>query len=68
MSSNIRRKNGRKKVANQYMPQILRTVGDPPACLINASVTYVGNNEIYAFGGFDQYSDEGQYSTGVIFS
>jgi hypothetical protein len=26
--------------------------------LVNASVTYCGNNQIYAFGGFDQYTDE----------
>ncbi|KAF2155402.1 galactose oxidase [Myriangium duriaei CBS 260.36] len=41
-----------------YMPKIITTVGQRPACLVNASVTYVGNDEIYAFGGFDQYSDE----------
>jgi hypothetical protein len=42
-----------------YRPQIVTTVGVRPACLVNASVTYVGNNEIYAFGGFDQFTDEG---------
>jgi N-acetylneuraminic acid mutarotase len=41
-----------------YKPQIITTVGVRPACLVNASVTYVGNDQIYAFGGFDQYTDE----------
>lgn len=41
-----------------YRPKITRTVGQRPACLVNASVTYCGNNQIYAFGGFDQYTDE----------
>ncbi|KAL3425110.1 kelch domain-containing protein [Phlyctema vagabunda] len=41
-----------------YRPRITRTVGQKPACLVNASVTYCGNNQIYAFGGFDQYTDE----------
>jgi len=41
------------------MPKIITTVGQRPACLVNASVTYVGNDQIYAFGGFDQYTDEG---------
>lgn len=36
----------------------MTTVGQRPACLVNASVTYVGNDHIYAFGGFDQYTDE----------
>lgn len=40
------------------MPKIITTVGQRPACLVNASVTYVGNDQIYAFGGFDQYTDE----------
>lgn len=43
-----------------YRPKIITTVGARPACLVNASVTYVGNDQIYAFGGFDQYTDEGQ--------
>lgn len=42
------------------MPKIITTVGQRPACLVNASVTYVGNDQIYAFGGFDQYTDEGR--------
>lgn len=41
-----------------YHPQVTRTLGQRPACLVNASVTYCGNNQIYAFGGFDQYTDE----------
>lgn len=43
---------------NAYRPQIITTVGARPACLVNASVTYVGDDQIYAFGGFDQYTDE----------
>ncbi|KKA29160.1 hypothetical protein TD95_004024 [Thielaviopsis punctulata] len=41
-----------------YRPTVTRTDGQRPACLVNASVTYCGNNQIYAFGGFDQYTDE----------
>jgi hypothetical protein len=41
-----------------YRPSVIRTLGQRPACLVNASVTYCGNNQIYAFGGFDQYTDE----------
>ncbi|KAF2090983.1 galactose oxidase, partial [Saccharata proteae CBS 121410] len=43
---------------DNYKPKIVTTVGAKPACLVNASVTYVGNDQIYAFGGFDQYTDE----------
>ncbi|KAL6713816.1 hypothetical protein ACLMJK_008310 [Lecanora helva] len=43
---------------DSYKPKISRTCGQRPACLVNASVTYCGNNQIYAFGGFDQYTDE----------
>ncbi|KAL2258589.1 hypothetical protein VTK26DRAFT_8059 [Humicola hyalothermophila] len=43
---------------DNYRPKITRTLGQRPACLVNASVTYCGNNQIYAFGGFDQYTDE----------
>ena len=46
---------------DSYKPKIARTCGQRPACLVNASVTYCGNNQIYAFGGFDQYTDEGFY-------
>jgi len=42
------------------MPKIITTVGQRPACLVNASATYVGNDEIIAFGGFDQFTDEGK--------
>jgi len=49
----------KKGTSDGYKPKIITTVGARPACLVNASVTYVGNDEIYAFGGFDQYTDEG---------
>ncbi|ODA77551.1 hypothetical protein RJ55_07180 [Drechmeria coniospora] len=45
-------------VADGYRPKITRTLGQRPACLVNASVTYCGSNQIFAFGGFDQYTDE----------
>ncbi|KAF2401641.1 kelch repeat protein [Trichodelitschia bisporula] len=48
----------RKSSQDSYTPKIITTVGARPACLVNASVTYVGNDQIYAFGGFDQYTDE----------
>ncbi|KAL9057329.1 MAG: hypothetical protein Q9162_002403 [Coniocarpon cinnabarinum] len=48
----------RSRPPESYKPKIISTVGQRPACLVSASVTYVGNNEIYAFGGFDQYTDE----------
>ena len=48
----------RPRHQESYKPRIISTVGQRPACLVSASVTYVGNNEIYAFGGFDQYTDE----------
>lgn len=51
-------KGSRRRPAEPYMPKIITTVGQRPACLVNASVTYVGNDLIYAFGGFDQYTDE----------
>jgi hypothetical protein len=50
----------RKSAAEGYKPKMISTVGAKPACLVNASVTYVGNDQIYAFGGFDQYTDEGE--------
>ncbi|KAF7558298.1 hypothetical protein G7046_g5865 [Stylonectria norvegica] len=49
---------GRTVVADGYRPKVTRTLGQRPACLVNASVTYCGNNQIFAFGGFDQYTDE----------
>lgn len=36
-------------------------IGARLACLVNASVTVCGEDAIYAFGGFDQYTDEGVY-------
>ena len=50
----------RRAGSDNYKPTLLRTCGSKPACLVNASVTYCGNNQIYAFGGFDQYTDEGR--------
>lgn len=47
-----------RPVADGYRPKVTRTLGQRPACLVNASVTYCGNNQIFAFGGFDQYTDE----------
>jgi hypothetical protein len=47
-----------RSMADGYRPRITRTLGNRPACLVNASVTHCGNNQIYAFGGFDQYTDE----------
>jgi len=47
-----------RPAADGYRPKITRTLGQRPACLVNASVTYCGNNQIFAFGGFDQYTDE----------
>lgn len=51
--------NARRGSGDGYRPGVKRAVGQTPACLVNASVTYCGNNQIYAFGGFDQYTDEG---------
>jgi hypothetical protein len=51
-------KGSRRQSTEPYLPKIITTVGQRPACLVNASVTYVGNDCIYAFGGFDQYTDE----------
>ena len=48
----------RSRSTDGYRPKVVRTMGQRPACLVNASVTYCGNNQIYAFGGFDQYTDE----------
>ncbi|KAI9932082.1 Kelch domain containing [Aspergillus wentii] len=41
-----------------YRPSTRKLQGHVPACLVNASVTYYTNDLIYAFGGFDQYTDE----------
>lgn len=43
-------------------PKLETAVGQVPICLVNASITYCGNNEIYAFGGFDQETDEGSFN------
>src|SRR5258706_11209746 len=43
---------------DRYRPKVTRTLGQRPACLVNATVTYCGNNVIYAFGGFDAFTDE----------
>lgn len=43
-----------------FRPRVKKAVGQLPACLVNASVTYCGNNQVYAFGGFDQFTDEGK--------
>lgn len=51
-----------KGAGDNYKPKIVRTCGQRPACLVNASVTYCGNDQIYAFGGFDQYTDEGKHT------
>ncbi|KAF1988669.1 galactose oxidase [Aulographum hederae CBS 113979] len=48
----------RRNSSEGYKPKIVTTVGARPACLVNASATYVGNDQIYVFGGFDQYTDE----------
>ncbi|CAN9332780.1 unnamed protein product [Alternaria sp. RS040] len=49
---------GRRSAVEGYKPKMISTIGAKPACLVNASVTYVGDDQIYAFGGFDQYTDE----------
>lgn len=56
-----------KGTGDNYKPKIARTCGQRPACLVNASVTYCGNDQIYAFGGFDQYTDEGKHHLGFHF-
>lgn len=47
-----------RPMSDGYRPRVIRTLGQLPACLVNASVTYCGNNQIYVFGGFDDYTDE----------
>ena len=37
-------KNSRRRTGEPYMPKIITTVGQRPACLVNASVTYVCNH------------------------
>ncbi|KAJ5388422.1 hypothetical protein N7509_010963 [Penicillium cosmopolitanum] len=48
---------GRQPVAD-YRPGVKKALGHVPACLVNASVTFCNNDHIYAFGGFDQFTDE----------
>lgn len=50
--------SGRSIEQSVKKPTIRKTTGSKPACLVNASVTYCGNDQIYAFGGFDQFTDE----------
>ncbi|BCS26294.1 Kelch motif domain protein [Aspergillus puulaauensis] len=50
--------NSRHRGSVDSRPNIRKVQGHIPACLVNASVTYCGNDHIYAFGGFDQYTDE----------
>ncbi|BAE57672.1 hypothetical protein BDV35DRAFT_380080 [Aspergillus flavus] len=49
---------GGRRGSTDYRPSIKKAQGHIPACLVNASVTYCNNDQIYAFGGFDQYTDE----------
>ncbi|KAI9803610.1 MAG: hypothetical protein M1825_001953 [Sarcosagium campestre] len=49
---------GRRVGEDAYWPTVLNTTGHMPACLVNACLTYCGDDQIYAFGGFDQYTDE----------
>ena len=56
-----------KGTGDNYKPKIVRTCGQRPACLVNASVTYCGNDQIYAFGGFDQYTDEGKPRSAIFY-
>lgn len=51
----------RRASTEGYRPKIAKTTGQRPACLVNASVTFCGNDQIYAFGGFDQFTDEGTF-------
>lgn len=51
--------SGGRRSSADYRPSIRKAQGHVPACLVNASVTYCNNDQIYAFGGFDQYTDEG---------
>ncbi|KAF9883704.1 hypothetical protein FE257_003042 [Aspergillus nanangensis] len=47
-----------RRGSTDYRPSIRKANGNVPACLVNASVTYCNDDQIYAFGGFDQYTDE----------
>ncbi len=48
----------RRQSSEGHRPKMCKATGQKPACLVNASVTYCGDNQIYAFGGFDQFTDE----------
>ncbi|KAL2824165.1 hypothetical protein BDW59DRAFT_89068 [Aspergillus cavernicola] len=50
--------SGRRRGSADSRPSIRKAQGHIPACLVNASVTCCDNDQIYAFGGFDQYTDE----------
>ncbi|KAE8151021.1 hypothetical protein BDV25DRAFT_129115 [Aspergillus avenaceus] len=50
--------SGGRHGSTDYRPSIKKAQGHIPACLVNASVTYCNDDQIYAFGGFDQYTDE----------
>lgn len=52
---------GGRRTSADYRPSIKKAQGHVPACLVNASVTYCSNDRIYAFGGFDQFTDEGSH-------
>ncbi|KAL3471981.1 hypothetical protein BJX99DRAFT_12828 [Aspergillus californicus] len=47
-----------RRGSSDSRPSIRKAQGQIPACLVNASVTCCDNDQIYAFGGFDQYTDE----------
>ncbi|KAI5810551.1 hypothetical protein BZA77DRAFT_169048 [Pyronema omphalodes] len=49
--------DGKGKAGN-CTGEVIRSKGVRLACLVNASVTVCGEDSIYAFGGFDQYTDE----------
>ena len=48
----------RKRDNESLKPKVISALGRPPACLVQATATYVGSNQIYVFGGFDQETDE----------
>lgn len=62
VGSSVKRRRGGIPTVEDNNPvrtTIYKASGQVPACLVNASVTYCNNDQIYAFGGFDQYTDEG---------
>lgn len=64
--SSVKRRRGGIPASEDSIPgrtTIYKASGQIPACLVNASVTYCSNDQIYAFGGFDQYTDEGMSHT-----